>query len=97
MIQEVQVMSKAASRSELNELHKAMAEYFRSKLQNQSQDNPMSAAELGVILKFLADSGIKADESGANQILDDDTRAKLREQFKKHQRHEHMSGDTTDG
>lgn len=62
-------MTKAASKSALEELHAAVAQSLKSRIEQDMQDNlPTDAATLGAAIKFLKDNNISADPADSDDL-----------------------------
>ena len=72
-------MAKAATLSELQELHKFIAQSLTERIKQDMEDKlPTDAATLGAAIKFLKDNNVSADPADADDLSL--LREKLREQ-----------------
>lgn len=73
---------KAATLSELQELHSLIAQSLNKRIaQDMEDDLPTDAATLGAAIKFLKDNNVSADPADADDL--NALRDKLREQAEK--------------
>ena len=74
--------NKAATLSELQELHSLIAQSLNKRIaQDMEDDLPTDAATLGAAIKFLKDNNVSADPADADDL--NALRDKLREQAEK--------------
>lgn len=72
-------MAKSATLSELQDLHKLIAQSLNARIkQDMDDDLPTDAATLGAAIKFLKDNNVSADPADADDLSE--LRDKLREQ-----------------
>ena len=72
-------MAKAASLSELQDLHRLVAQSLNERIKQDMEDKlPTDAATLGAAIKFLKDNNVSADPADADDLSA--LRDKLREQ-----------------